>query len=59
MTVIHAYVQRNLQDMSFIQDFDAVFAEPEDVVADEQPVSVPEDDTSLDYFDRDDEPVIW
>lgn len=42
--------------MSFLDEFEDVFTEPEDTVA--APASN-SPKTTVDYFDREDEPVIW
>ena len=45
--------------MSFIDDFDEALAAPEDAAAEQVAAEPVVDDASLDYFDREDEPVIW
>lgn len=46
--------------MSFLDAFEDVFTEPENVLTLESPTSVTDSHKDdVDYFDREDEPVIW
>lgn len=46
--------------MSFLDAFEDVFTEPENVLASESPTLVTDSNKDdIDYFDREDEPVIW
>lgn len=46
--------------MSFLDAFEDVFTEPENVLTGEsQTESTDSQEEPRDYFDRDDEPVIW
>jgi hypothetical protein len=45
--------------MSFLDAFEDVFTEPENVLNTESSSAVEDSTNHVDYFDREDEPVIW
>jgi hypothetical protein len=45
--------------MSFLDDFEDVLTQPDNALAIESPTETESPSVTMDYFDREDEPVIW